>query len=69
MTAENAMKMRPIHPRENQYNWAGADSIAAFARRNNMKFWGHTLCWHSQVPRWFFTDSTTSKQVTKKVLL
>ncbi|MDX2045563.1 MAG: endo-1,4-beta-xylanase, partial [Chitinophagaceae bacterium] len=35
MTAENAMKMGPIHPKENEYNWAGADSIAAFARRNN----------------------------------
>src|SRR4030095_2449802 len=26
MTAENAMKMGPIHPQENKYNWAGADS-------------------------------------------
>ena len=30
MTPENAMKMGPIHPFENQYNWAGGDSIAAF---------------------------------------
>ena len=71
MTAENAMKMGPIHPRENFYAWAGGDSIAAFAKRNNMKLRGHTLCWHSQTPRWFFTDSSTvpAKQVTKEVLL
>lgn len=69
MTPENAMKMGPIHPRENQYNWAGADSIAAFTKRNNLKLRGHTLCWHSQTPRWFFTDSATGKQVTKEVLL
>lgn len=69
MTPENAMKMGPIHPRENQYNWAGADSIAAFAKRNNLKLRGHTLCWHNQTPRWFFTDSATGKQVTKEVLL
>ncbi|MDX2048680.1 MAG: endo-1,4-beta-xylanase, partial [Chitinophagaceae bacterium] len=69
MTAENAMKMGPIHPKENEYNWAGADSIAAFARRNNMKLRGHTLCWHNQTPRWFFNDSVTGKQVTKEVLL
>ncbi|HYF31177.1 MAG TPA: endo-1,4-beta-xylanase [Chitinophagaceae bacterium] len=69
MTAENAMKMGPIHPRENFYNWAPADSIAAFAKRNNMKLRGHTLCWHNQAPRWFFTDSATGKPVTKEVLL
>ncbi len=69
MTPENAMKMGPIHPKENEYNWKDADSIAAFARRNNLKLRGHTLCWHSQAPGWFFTDSATGKQVTKEVLL
>ncbi len=69
MTAENAMKSGPIHPQEKVYNWAGGDSIAAFAKRNNMKLRGHCLVWHSQAPRWFFTDSTTGKQVTKEVLL
>jgi len=69
MTPENAMKMGPIHPRENEYYWRDADSIAAFAKRNNLKLRGHTLCWHNQTPRWFFTDSVTGKQVTKEVLL
>ena len=71
MTAENAMKMGPIHPRENFYNWAGGDSIAAFAKRNNMKLRGHCLVWHNQTPRWFFTDSSVvpAKQVTKEQLL
>ena len=69
MTAENAMKMGPIHPQENKYNWEGADSIAAFAKRNNLKLRGHTLCWHNQTPPWLFTDSATGKQVTKELLL
>jgi endo-1,4-beta-xylanase len=69
MTPENALKMGPVHPFEKVYNWAGGDSIAAFAKRNNMKMRGHTLCWHNQTPRWFFTDSATGKQVTKEVLL
>ncbi|MFC0772009.1 endo-1,4-beta-xylanase [Terrimonas alba] len=68
MTPENAMKMGPIHPEENKYNWAGGDSIAAFAKRNNMKLRGHTLCWHNQTPRWFFTTAT-GDTVTKEVLL
>jgi endo-1,4-beta-xylanase len=69
LTPENAMKMGPIHPFEKAYNWTAADSIAAFAKRNNLKLRGHTLCWHNQTPRWFFTDSATGKQVTKEILL
>jgi len=68
MTPENAMKMGPIHPKENEYNWAGGDSIAAFARRNNLKLRGHTLCWHNQTPRWFFIDAN-GQTVSKDVLL
>ncbi len=68
MTPENAMKMGPIHPRENEYNWAGGDSIAAFAKRNNLKLRGHTLCWHNQTPNWFFKDAA-GDTVTKEVLL
>src|SRR3990170_2164229 len=69
ITPENAMKMELIHPKENEYYWKDADSIAAFAKRNNLKLRGHTLCWHNQMPDWFFIDSTTGKQVTKEVLL
>lgn len=68
VTAENAMKMGPIHPKENEYNWKDADSIVAFAERNKLKIRGHALCWHSQAPRWFFTDSK-GDTVSKEVLL
>ncbi|MFL5774477.1 MAG: endo-1,4-beta-xylanase [Flavisolibacter sp.] len=53
VTPENAMKMGPIHPMENEYYWKDADSIAAFAKRNHLKVRGHNLCWHNQAPRWF----------------
>ena len=68
MTPENAMKMGPVHPKENEYFWRDADSIAAFAQRNNMKLRGHTLCWHNQTPDWLFKDAA-GKPVTKDVLL
>lgn len=68
ITAENAMKMGPIHPKENEYNWEGADSVAAFAKRNNLKLRGHTLVWHNQTPVWFFKDAE-GKPVTKEMLL
>ena len=68
ITAENAMKMGPIHPTENNYYWNDADSIMAFAERNNIKVRGHNLCWHSQAPRWIFTDAK-GDTVSKEVLL
>jgi endo-1,4-beta-xylanase len=68
MTPENSMKMGPIHPEENRYNWEPADKIANFAVKNGLKLRGHTLCWHNQTPNWFFTDSS-GKTVSKEVLL
>jgi endo-1,4-beta-xylanase len=68
LTPENAMKMGPIHPLENTYNWRDADSIVNYAQRHGLRVRGHNLCWHEQTPRWMFTDST-GKQVTKAVLL
>jgi endo-1,4-beta-xylanase len=71
MTPENAMKMGPIHPRENEYYWNDADSIVAFAQLHGLKIRGHNLCWQNQTPRWLFIDSSLNppKQVTKEVLL
>ncbi|WP_461150799.1 endo-1,4-beta-xylanase [Spirosoma pulveris] len=68
VTPENAMKMGPIHPEENRYAWRDADAIVEFAQKNGIKVRGHNLCWHSQAPRWFFTDSL-GKQVSKELLL
>ena len=68
ITAENAMKMGPIHPKEDEYFWRDADTIVAFARRHNMKMRGHTLVWHTQTPRWLFTTAA-GDTVTKEVLL
>jgi endo-1,4-beta-xylanase len=68
MTPENAMKMGPIHPKENEYNWAQSDSIVAFAQRHHIKLRGHTLCWHNQTPDWLFKDEAGNK-VSKEVLL
>lgn len=68
ITPENAMKMGPIHPEPNRYDWRDADAIVAFGQANNMLVRGHTLCWHSQAPRWFFTDAQ-GQQVSREALL
>ncbi len=67
LTPENAMKMGPIHPEENRYNWQDADSIVAFAQAHKMKVRGHNLCWHEQTPAWLFKDAN-GNLVAKEVL-
>ena len=66
VTAENAMKPGEIHPKEDVWNWAGADSIANWCRRNGVKMRGHCLAWHSQFANWMFTDKK-GKPVSKEV--
>ena len=68
LTPENAMKMGPIHPKENEYYWKDADSIVAFAQQNGMRVRGHNLCWHNQTPAWMFVDNK-GDTVSKAVLL
>jgi endo-1,4-beta-xylanase len=68
LTAENAMKMGPIHPRESDYYWKDADSIAAFAKKHSMRLRGHNLCWHAQAPSWMFKNEK-GDTVSKEVLL
>src|ERR1700761_5969044 len=50
ITPENAMKMGPIHPEENRYNWKDADAIVDFAVRHGLRVRGHNLCWHERTP-------------------
>ena len=68
ITAENAMKMGPIHPQPFRFNWGPADSLLAFATRSHLRMRGHTLVWHSQTPKWLF-EGEDGKQVNKEILL
>jgi endo-1,4-beta-xylanase len=68
LTPENAMKMGPIHPEENRYNWRDADAIVNFAQTHGLRVRGHNLCWHEQTPGWLFKDAQGG-EVTKEVLL
>lgn len=68
LTAENAMKMGPLHPRENEYFWKDGDSIAFFAKKHGLRLRGHNLCWHAQAPSWMFVDDKGNR-VSKEVLL
>jgi len=56
VVAENVMKSEVIQPVEGEFNFALADQFVEFAEKNNLFVTGHVLIWHSQAPKWFFTD-------------
>ncbi len=68
IVAENCMKGEEIHPEENRYYWTDADRTVEFARMNHLTMTGHCLVWHSQAPRWMFTDAN-GKKVSREVLI
>lgn len=68
VVAENCMKGEVIHPEENRYDWTDADQTVKFGTDNGMAVIGHCLVWHSQPPRWMFTDAQGAP-VTRDVLI
>jgi endo-1,4-beta-xylanase len=50
-TPENIMKAENIHPAWNQFDFTLADKLVEYGRKNKIKINGHTLIWHSQLPR------------------
>jgi endo-1,4-beta-xylanase len=56
LTAENAMKWGEIRPDGVNWQWERADTLVDFAAEHDMYVLGHTLVWHSQVPRSLFVD-------------
>jgi endo-1,4-beta-xylanase len=67
VTAENQFKPRFLQPKEGLWKWEGADSVANFARENNMKIRGHALVWYQSTPEWMVKDG--SKPASKELLL
>lgn len=51
---ENETKPDQIHPKENEYRFAGTDAFVEFGEKYGKTLRGHTLVWHSQCPDWFF---------------
>jgi endo-1,4-beta-xylanase len=52
VTPENDMKWAPIEPQPNQWNWAPADQLVAYAQAHGMIVKGHALVWYQELPTW-----------------
>ena len=68
VVAENVMKSGLIQPKEGEFNFELPDRFVEFAVQNDMYTVGHCLIWHSQAPRWFFTDEQ-GNEVSRDVLI
>ena len=67
IVAENCMKSEVMQPVEGEFDFTLADRMIKFGEENKMHIVGHTLIWHSQAPKWFFTD-VQGNEVTPEVL-
>ena len=68
LTGENVMKWEKIEPRENHFDWEGADALVDFAAANNMEVAGHVLVWHQQTPDWVFEDGKGGPATREQLL-
>ena len=68
ITPENVLKWEHVHPQPGQYDFADADRYVQFGEASSMFIVGHTLTWHSQVPRWVFQDAR-GQTVSRDTLL
>lgn len=68
ITAVNEMKPDSLQRVQGQFTFERADRMVEFARANNIEVIGHTLCWHSQSPRWLFQDDQ-GKPLPREVAL
>ncbi|MBN2766009.1 MAG: endo-1,4-beta-xylanase [Paludibacteraceae bacterium] len=67
IVAENCMKSEVVQPVEGEFDFTLADRMIKLGEENKMHVVGHTLIWHSQAPKWFFTDAE-GNEVTREVL-
>jgi endo-1,4-beta-xylanase len=66
LVPEGSGKRRTIEPVRGKYNFALADKLWQFARKNNQRMRGHTLVWHNSVPKWL--DAALAEKPDDKLL-
>ncbi|MEQ8974463.1 MAG: endo-1,4-beta-xylanase [Coleofasciculus sp. C1-SOL-03] len=63
VTPENVMKIKPIHPERDRYDFTAANEIVAFAKAHQMQIRGHTLVWHRSLPDWLTETEWTREEL------
>jgi endo-1,4-beta-xylanase len=68
ISPENVLKWALVHPQLGRYDFGPADEYVDFGKRHGMFVVGHTLVWHSQLPRWVYQDAA-GNPVSRDTLL
>ena len=66
VVAENAMKWDATEPSQNSFSYGQGDQVASYAASTGKELYGHTLVWHSQMPRWTDNLSGTALESAMK---
>ena len=67
--AENVMKGECLQPVEDSFNFRSADIFMDYCASNGLTPIGHCLVWHSQAPKWFFSNQRGGEPLTREVLI
>jgi endo-1,4-beta-xylanase len=67
LVPENELKWDTVEPSPGVFNFAPGDYLADFARQNQMKFRGHCLVWHNQIPLWAGRGGDVLQQLTNHI--
>jgi endo-1,4-beta-xylanase len=68
ISPENVLKWALVHPEPGRYEFGPADRYVEFGKKRGMFVVGHTLVWHSQLPRWVHQDAS-GNPVSRDTLL
>lgn len=58
VTLEYLLQLKHVYKEPGYYDFEAADKLIDFAKDNNLKVRGHSLCWHDQVPEWYIKDKS-----------
>ncbi|WP_225332930.1 endo-1,4-beta-xylanase [Halomicrobium urmianum] len=63
VTPGSALKMGPLRPSRDTYDFGDADAVVDFGVAHDMYVRGHALVWHNQKPDWFQAWDYTDDQL------
>lgn len=67
LVPEDDLKWNTVEPAPGVFNFAPGDWLADFATQNAMRFRGHCLVWHYQLPGWAGYGSDVLYQLTSHI--
>lgn len=68
VTLEYLLQLKHIYKEPGVYDFEAADGLINFAKDNNLKIRGHSLCWHDRVPDWYIQDKKGEKLSREQLL-